>query len=218
MNILDSVTQDLNWRETEIASMRIMLNSPGITESQKRTLLRAAWALLYAHYEGFCKNTLMLFYDFIENCGIPCRNLPLPTKILSLGDSLNKMRKMNDLDLLNEINNFEGSRLAVAPQFPAVDTNSNLWPTVLVELLAAADLNSSKVLEHELQLKTLVARRNKIAHGEYNFIEEFTYYNTYENAVYDVMYDIAIQVDDRLNAPPFNTALPTQEIKHTHLT
>lgn len=204
MNILDSVTEDLNWREAEIASMRILLSSPGVTVVQKKSLLRAAWALLYAHYEGFCKNTLMLFYDFIENCGIACRDLPLPTRTLALKKFFTDMRKMADLDLMNEIVHFENSYLAVTPQFPDVDTKSNLWPTVLVELLTAADLDTSKVVEHDLKLKTLVARRNKIAHGEHNFIEEFAYYKTYEDAVYDVMYDIALQVDHKLGSPPFN--------------
>ncbi len=204
MSILDSVSQDLNWREAEIAAMRILLSSPGVSFVQKKSLLRAAWALLYAHYEGFCKNTLMTFYDFIVNCGIPCRDLPPSTKMLALKKSFTNIRKMADLDLMNEIAHFEANRLAMPPQFPDVDTESNLWPSVLVELMEAADLNTAKVEEHELKLKTLVARRNKIAHGEHNIIEEFAYDKTYEDAVYDVMYDIAIQVDDRLGLPPFN--------------
>ena len=146
----------------------------------------------------------MTFYDFVVNCGISCRDLPPSTKILALKKSFTKIRKMADLDLMNEIAQFEDSHLAMPPQFPDVDTESNLWPSVLFELLEAADLNTSKVEEHELKLKTLVARRNKIAHGEHNIIEEFAYYKTYEDAVYDVMYDIAMQVDDRLRLPPFN--------------
>lgn len=204
MNILDIVTRDLNWREAEIAAMRILMSSPGVTVVQKKGLLRAAWALLYAHYEGFCKNTLVTFYDYVEKCGVPCRNLPLPTKLQALKQSFTVIRKMDDQDLMNEISNFEVSRLAAPPIFPDVDTKSNLWPVVLVELMEVADLDTSKVKEHYLKLKTLVARRNKIAHGEHNIIEDFAYYRTYEDVVYDVMYDIAVQVDDRLKSPPFN--------------
>lgn len=36
MNILDSVSQDLNWREAEIAAMRILLSSPGVSSVQKK--------------------------------------------------------------------------------------------------------------------------------------------------------------------------------------
>ena len=82
---------------------------------------------------------------------------------------------------------------------------ANLWPSVLIELLNVADLCTDKVMEHEVKLKTLVSRRNKIAHGENNIIAEMEYYRTYENAVYDVIYDLAIQVDDRLSRPPYST-------------
>lgn len=93
--------------------------------------------------------------------------------------------------------------MSECPRFPEVDTQSNLWPSVLIELLEVADLSSEKVREHERKLITLVSRRNKIAHGENNIITEVGYYKTYEDAVYDVMYDLAIQVDNRLSLPPY---------------
>lgn len=203
MNILDAITNDLEWREGEIASIRLLLSSPGITSGQKRGLLRAAWALLYAHYEGFCKNTLITFYDSISRSGIICKDLPHSTKIFALEKKLRTMRNMTDCDLLSEITDFETCCLSLSPQFPDIDTQSNLWPSVLIDLMETADLRTEKVREHEIKLKTLVRRRNEIAHGENNIIEEIEYYNTYESAVYDVLYDLALQVDYRLSAPPF---------------
>lgn len=70
MSVLNALTDELNWRETEIASMRILLLSGSGTPSQQTVLLRAAWALLYAHYEGFCKNALVIFFDAACNSGV----------------------------------------------------------------------------------------------------------------------------------------------------
>jgi hypothetical protein len=53
MAIIDDISRDLDWREAEIASMRLLLNRKDISAKQIEVLLRAAWALLYAHYEGF---------------------------------------------------------------------------------------------------------------------------------------------------------------------
>lgn len=203
MSILDDITRDLDWREAEIASMRIVLSSTEITSIQKQTLLRAAWALLYAHYEGFCKNTLVTYYDFISNSGITCRDLPETTRIFALKKKLTKIRNLQDGELMIKIANFHSDCLTLAPEFPSVDTQSNLWPKLLIELMKTADLNAEKVSEHEVKLKTLVTRRNKIAHGENNIIQELEYYKSFEEAVYDVMYDLAIQVDQRLSQPPF---------------
>jgi hypothetical protein len=203
MNILETISRDLDWREREIAAMRLLLSSAEITNGQRQGLLRAAWAMLYAHYEGFCKNTLATFYDVITSSGIACRDLPQSTRLFALGDRLRHLKNMPNGDLFGEIVSFQLHHLSVSPQFPDVDTQSNLWPSVLIDLLEAADLNADKVKEHEIKLKTLVSRRNKIAHGENNIISEVGYYRTYEDAVYDVMYDLAIQVDTRLSLPPY---------------
>lgn len=203
MSILDDITRDLDWREAEIASMRVVLSSSGLTSIQKQTLLRAAWALLYAHYEGFCKNTLATYYDFISTSGVACGSLPEATRLFALKKKLTQMRNLQDNELVGEIINFHADCLSPTPDFPSVDTQSNLWPNLLVDLMKTADLNTEIVSENEIKLKTLVSRRNKIAHGENNIIQELEYYKSFEDAVYNVMYDLAIQVDRRLSQPPF---------------
>jgi hypothetical protein len=203
MSVLDSITRDLDWRETEIASMRLLLLSGSVSAGQHTVLLRAAWALLYAHYEGFCKNTLATFFDSARRSGIKCSDLPAHTKILALGDTFRRFRHLPDADFLSEIESFSSSHLDKVPTFPEVDTRSNLWPNVLIDLMVSADLSPSKVQEHRAKLHTLVARRNGIAHGESNMIPEFEYYKSYEQVVYEVIYDLAYQVEGRLQSAPF---------------
>lgn len=203
MSVLDDITSDLDWRETEIASMRIVLSSPSISSTQKLVLLRASWALLYAHYEGFCKNTLVTYYDFISRSGIKTKELPESSKVFALENKIKEIRSLPNRNFLEEVSNFEYIYLSNPPDFPDVDTQSNLWPNVLIDLMNVADLNSDRVKEHELKLKTLVARRNKIAHGENNMISEVNYYKEFEKVVYDVMYDLAFQIEERLSRPPF---------------
>lgn len=205
--ILETVSRDLDWREREIAAIRILLTSTEITPGQRLALLRAAWAMLYAHYEGFCKNTLITYYDSIAGKGLACSDLPFSTRVFALDKNLKRLKTLCNSDLLEEILSFRSNHLSPSPEFPDIETQSNLWPSVLIELLRAADLSADKVREHEVKLKTLVSRRNKIAHGENNIILEVGYFRTYEHAVYDVMYDLAIQVDHRLSLPPYMTTL-----------
>jgi len=201
---LRAISEDLEWREREIAGMRIILSSTAISESQRMGLLRASWAMLYAHYEGFCKEALTVFFDAITASGAACSDLPLSTKLYALEPRLRGLRQMASQDLLPAILGFSACHLGALPSFPEVDTKSNLWPNVLIDLLEAADLSANKVREHQGKLRTLVSRRNDIAHGKNNIIPEVAYYLTFEEVVYDLMYDLAFQIDHRLSLPPYS--------------
>ena len=66
MSPFDEIERDLDWREAELAILRLFLANKEITEREKRVLFRAAWALLYAHYEGFCKFALTVYFDALR--------------------------------------------------------------------------------------------------------------------------------------------------------
>jgi uncharacterized alkaline shock family protein YloU len=58
---------------------------------------------------------------------------------------------------------------------------------------------------HRHKLKTLVSRRIEIAHGKQNVTMDLNYYVQYEMTVYNVMYELALRIDERLNSPPYAT-------------
>lgn len=87
-------------------------------------------------------------------------------------------------------------RLQPPPEV-TVDTKSNLWPSLLEELLVSLDLGAYGVIDEPEKLKTLVARRNDIAHGQKVFIADMTYYLEYENLTRNVMYALALAIIDR---------------------
>lgn len=60
---LEIISEDLDWREAELGSLKLMLARTDTTEHQRVVLLRSCWALLYAHYEGFVKTALTVFFD-----------------------------------------------------------------------------------------------------------------------------------------------------------
>lgn len=201
--VLRSITNDLDWRESEIASMRLFLAGSSLNKAQEKVLLRAAWALLYAHYEGFCKNALTIFYDHILSLPIVCQDLPHATRVFALRRILREMRSIPESNLLDRIERFGVVHSAKSPEFPEIETDSNLWPRKLKILLIEADLSTNIVDKHELKLKTLVARRNSIAHGEQDVIKEMAYYRSFEDVVYEVMYDLAFQIEERLQRAPY---------------
>lgn len=198
MQPLDYISQDLDWRESELATFRILLHSPHCSNQQRNVLLRAAWALLYAHYEGYAKFCLDLYFDEVEKLALDCKSLPVRVRAFAMKEKLKDVRKQPNIELLNFIERFETTELNLSPKFPDVDTKSNLWPQTLSALLQDADIDTMIIDKHEQKLRTLVSRRNEIAHGKRNFIDEIGYYLTFENTIREIMYDLAYAIDDRL--------------------
>lgn len=203
MSVFDDLTTDLDWREAELGALKILLRRSDTTPIQKEVLLRAAWALLYAHYEGFAKFCLTKFFDEASKRLQNCDPLPPQTLAFATSSHINKLKSLPLLEALAEIRDFSTYLESTKPVFPEIDTKSNLWPSVMQELLSQADIVIECVDTHAAKLKTLVSRRNDIAHGQHNLISEVSYYLTYESAVYEVMYHLAYSIEERLSQEPY---------------
>ena len=203
MTPLDQIAGDLSWRESELGSLKILLSRHDISDLQREVLLRASWAMLYAHYEGFVKTSLTIFMKKQAKEFSACGHLPKETRANALISAIRRLRTLPADQLLDEIESFQSKYYSAAPEFPEVNTKSNLWPNLLADLLKEASIEQGIVATHRHKLRTLVARRNEIAHGKHDIIAELNYYIEYENAVYDLMYDLALRIDERLNSPPY---------------
>lgn len=199
---IDELSKDLDWRETELGLLKRFLQNADLSKKQHEVLSRAAWSLLYAHYEGFAKFCLTLFFDRAAKNLASCHELPQLTKEFALRGTLKKIRSLSNRELLEAIERFSESEIRSKPSFPEIDTKSNLWPNVLEDLLESADIQCPSIDTYRSRLRELVGRRNGIAHGDY-VSADYSDYIASEQAVYAVMYDLALQVDARLQAHPF---------------
>lgn len=201
MTPFEQIERDLDWREAELAVLRIFLANDGITEREKRVLFRAAWALLYAHYEGFCKFALTVYFDALKASGEKCENFAPKTQAFALTEKLKTIRNLPPVDFISAMRGFEAEVLAEPVSFPEVDTDSNLSPKVLKRLLEDANIELESLSSHNRSLHTLVNRRNKIAHGEREIIPEFEYYLQFEEAAKEVMNELALVIDEKTSPP-----------------
>lgn len=200
MTPFEEIDRDLDWREAELAVLRLFLANENITDREKRVLFRAAWALLYAHYEGFCKFALTVYFDALKNSGRRCEAFAPKTQAFALTEKLKTIRNMPPVDFISAMRRFESGILAEPISFPEVDTDSNLSPKVLERLLGEADIHLDSLSSHNRSLFTLVNRRNKIAHGERDIIPEYDYYIQFENAAKDIMTELALAIDAKLSS------------------
>lgn len=201
---------DLDWRVAELASLKINAASAQRETVAHQALLRALWALLYAHYEGFVKVAWDLHLDAIQLGQHPRNRLQLPIALFSLAKTF--QTHQGDLSPRG-IWSFHNATLPTAVSAPAqfdnrLDTQSNLWPQLLEENCATIGISIPSLQENYAKLRTLVGRRNEIAHGRRLVVNSIEDYDKYERAAFAVMYELAYEVHGLLESGGYLTGAP----------
>ncbi|WP_424361114.1 MAE_28990/MAE_18760 family HEPN-like nuclease [Methylocystis parvus] len=192
-----SIEADLDWRHAELAVYREILATLGENEIKRKAMYRAAWALIYAHYEGFCKYCLEGYIEFLSSAMQDCVGFSDRMFVFMIEKEIKKARSLSSDGIYAfYANDIPKIRVSAPPKI-GIETNSNLWPTLLRSILDRLELGSYSIILDEAKIKTLVARRNDIAHGKKVFIEDLRYYLEYERAASNLMYSLALAIVDR---------------------
>ena len=207
----EEIEQDLAWREAEMGSLKMLLASAVSGSGRQRALLRACSAMLYAHYEGFCKFCWTLMLNTIEAEGHLRMDLAERVAKRSMIPVFRQLRRdISDESLwLFATSEFHNQLKQVAVFQDEVDTESNLWPSVSQRINDSVGLQCSLLNAHEAELRQLVGRRNKIAHGEKLEIADIQQFQRFENAAVLVMHELAIAVVECLENKTY--LLPTSD-------
>jgi len=207
----EQIEQDLSWRESEIASLKMQAVSASAGSDRQRAILRAIWAMLYAHYEGFCKFCWDLLLDEIEK-----RNhrradaIDALIKLSLVGVFRNLRGNTSDSALWEFFRTNLPMHLSESLAFPQrLETRSNLWPNLFQKNNEAVGLTCVAIDQFKDKIGKLVNYRNEIAHGKKLVIKNLDDYKPYEDAAFTIMHDIAIAVVDYLEQRSYLRARPS---------
>lgn len=197
----DQLQKDLDWRETELAALKVQVISVPKPSVKYRALLRAIWALLYAHYEGFCKFAWDFYLDELTKAGVKRKDCKVEIAQLSLQKKIKELRGNSSIQKLWDFGSVGFTTLLEENLDFTVklDTQSNLYPDLFKENSLQAGLSCTLVDQYKIQLEGLVKRRNAIAHGEQMIIKDLSEYEKYEKAAIEVMYELAILINECLD-------------------
>lgn len=167
---IDKIAEDLIWRRKELTDLKALVQEFQGDFLRSRVLIRAAIALLYAHWEGFVKKSSSHYLEYVASHRLPYRKLAanfvglsLKSKFIELGAS----EKISGGNALAEFFCTALDRQSNVPYKNAVDTKSNLSSKVLIDILDALGLDASQFATRLKFIDTnLVNPRNHIAHGE----------------------------------------------------
>jgi hypothetical protein len=198
--LIDKIGEELIWRRKELTDLKGLVNSFKNDSLRSRMLTRAAVALLYAHWEGFVKQSSALYLEYVASQRLPYKKLSSNFVGLVLKSKYDALGVSEKISGGNTLANFFCTELDSKSNVPykqGVDTKSNLSSKALIDILDALGLD---ITHFESRLKfidsNLVNTRNHIAHGKERYLttEEYldlhdavltlieTYKNEIENA------------------------------------
>jgi hypothetical protein len=181
------LAKEMSWRRKELAQIKMLLAATTLNEAGRNTLLRAAVALLYGHWEAFIKIAATSYLEFLARQGHRCDELTSNFVALAMKRRLNEARQANAAEVFIGVAKFFLTGLH--EQFnidwdQAIDTQSNLKSLVLrdIVLRLGLDYRPYETREHMID-KTLLDSRNQIAHGQYLFIDLTTYMGLHDSVL-----------------------------------
>jgi hypothetical protein len=190
------IEEDLRWREAELAALKMSCSSAAAGSIAQRSLLRALWAMLYAHYEGFYKFCWDLLLAQIELEKVDRSKLTEEFAKLSLAKPFRALRgDLSSDGIWSFVAKTMPTEMAGVATFPEkLETKSNLWPNVAQENNAKIEFVSGYLNANATMIRLLVSRRNEIAHGKKLIVSKLSDYQIYESAALVVMHDLALFV------------------------
>lgn len=167
-DLTDYLDDDLAWRRKEIIELRALAKSAKAKKADVH--VRAGVALLYAHWEGFIKNAANAYVIFVSTRGMKTRDLQ---------DSFIALSIKTKLALMGESGKSSVAVPAIAHLMKTLDqpallpaagitADGNLKSEVFVNIVGWLGIDSAPyAARFNLIDETLLASRNKIAHGEF---------------------------------------------------
>ncbi|HMH32779.1 MAG TPA: MAE_28990/MAE_18760 family HEPN-like nuclease [Puia sp.] len=187
--LFDKIDTELSWRRLDILRLRkVILETRSRDELSYKTLLRSAIPLIYAHWEGFIKESSLALFNFISMRKLRYRSLNKGFFSLYLQTQFLSDQGSNDFEKGAAIveffqNNLEDrSNIKSIPE--PIKTRSNLNSLVLKEIFFVLDLDYEMFRGFEVFIDNrLLESRNKIAHGEYREVDWAFYDEIHTNII-----------------------------------
>ena len=136
--------------------------------------------------------------DQVQSQNVTVQELSEEFQLLALEKSFRNVRGNSSSSSLwtffNSVLPIEIQQNAAFPPECRLETECNLWPNVFERECAKIGITSMELQSYRPRIKTLVSRRNDIAHGKNMTIRSIDEYTEYENATLLVLHDLAVQV------------------------
>jgi len=174
-DLSDIFDRNLNWRRRELSDLKAAAKAAD--DASKAVFMRAIVAMSYAHWEGYVRECAIRYFEYLairkRRYSDLERQIYVNSFLVRL-ESLYQSRVSVEArcKLVNDIlSSTDGTFRYVHPSL--IDTKSNLNTDVIKEICLVCSVDSSHFESKRVFLdQFLLKRRNAIAHGEQEFVDE----------------------------------------------
>lgn len=167
-DLQDAIDHEMAWRKHELSAVRA--NVVSSRKYAKETAIRAAVALLYAHWEGSIKNIATYYLEYVAMQSLSYGQLKPNFLAIAIKYDLKQFEESNKstihTSIVSDVINLQSMKSKI-PTEGIIKTDSNLKSEIFVEIMSTIGLPCT---DYETSYKiidtVLLEKRNKIAHGE----------------------------------------------------
>lgn len=198
MYFIDEINSDIQWRMSELASLKSIPLRYNLLPHHKEMLIKYTIPSIYALWEGFVKNSFELYIREINKLNIPIEEVHINviTHTLSSYEKLYLENPRMNFVSKKEFIEFYQTKISQPLNITnKIPTKSNVDFVVINDILTRFNLNLLPKT-FESKLKKLLKFRNSIAHGETSLpvkLEDVTFFSQLVN---DLMIEIIIRLDE----------------------
>ena len=170
--LADRLARDLVWRRKEVTALRRLVSTA--STDREAVLIRSLVAILYAHWEGFIKNTADAYIEHVRSQRLAYAELAANFLAYALRGRARQSAEQKDMAQMIALIEFLRGNMTERSRIPkrSVDVESNLSSSVLRNLTTSLGLDYRPFESKSFLIDTrLLANRNRIAHGDYLALE-----------------------------------------------
>ena len=192
--LFDALASDLAWRQKELSTIRTL-----VAQSSKiklETTIRSGIALTYAHFEGYVKKCVVLYFNFLTYQRLKIGEVKSNIIAIELKASMERALTTHSIKPLIEIIDYilnQENRCANLLNFNPY-TGANLNYERLSNIADAMDLNKDAFINlKQLIDENLLSNRNSIAHGEHVIMDQEEL-NDIQQKILNILVDFRDQI------------------------
>lgn len=175
-DLLDRIAQERIWRIREIAALKDECRKGGTPDHIKKVLRRSFVPIAYAHWEGFVKKTTHYYLEFVSMQRPQLGQLVPSFQAITLwsecSGTVNRNRALSLIEVC-ATSKARNEHHIFIPYRDVISTNSNLDSRTLKEICELLNVPFGPFEPKSLFIDSaLVGRRNHIAHGEKQDIDD----------------------------------------------
>lgn len=195
--LIGELDRGFAWRAKELTALRFVVETS--PDSEQPIMIRAATALVYAHWEGYIKDAGTRYLRFVAMRRLPYSELADHFAALGLRREASKLAYAQTPDeciqAYRELMARQNGQSSI-PDAGVIDTGSNLNFKRFERILSILGIESAAYSTREAMIdERLLKTRNNIAHGE--FVEpDFDQYDEVHTSVVEILSAVRDQIAD----------------------